>query len=47
MRKRVNKEISIEIDGYVENIKDNIYSTKQNGEKYICCFFITQNQEEI
>ena len=35
MRKRVNKEISIEIDGYVENIKDNIYSTEQNGEKYI------------
>lgn len=43
MRKRVNKEISIEIDGYVENIKDNIYSTKQNGEKYI---IIKSTEEE-
>ena len=43
MRKRVNKEISIEIDGGVENIKDNIYSTEQNGEKYI---IIKSTEEE-
>ena len=35
IKKRVNEGISIEIDGGIENIKDNIYSIEKNGEKYI------------
>lgn len=43
MKKRVNEGISIEIDGYIENIKDSIYSIEQNGEKYI---MIKSTEEE-
>lgn len=43
MKKRVNEGISIEIDGYIENIKDSIHSIEQNGEKYI---MIKSTEEE-
>ena len=43
MKKRVTEGISIEIDGYIENIKDSIYSIEQNGEKYI---MIKSTEEE-
>ena len=43
IKKRVNEGISIEIDGGIENIKDNIYSIEKNGEKYI---IIKSTEEE-
>ena len=43
MKKRVNEGTSIEIDGYIENIKDSIHSIEQNGEKYI---MIKSTEEE-
>jgi len=34
-REIINQGISIEIEGYLENIKNNICSQKHNGDKYI------------